>query len=76
MEIEELKLLEVKDRILVIKSDNLNANSLGEVRKKMFERGCLGVIAINTKSDISVLGLKELESIVKQIKERKQDEGQ
>lgn len=70
MQIEELKLLDIKDKLLVIRSSQLNANSIQSIRKSLFEKGCLGIISIPEGTDISVLGFEQLKSMVGQMEDR------
>lgn len=74
IEVEEIKALDIKDKILVIKSEDLNRHMVESFRKNLMEKGCLGIIGLTPEYDIESLGLEQLEAIVKQIKERQAHE--
>lgn len=74
MNVEDIKTLDVKDKLLIIKAEDIGPGFNETFRKSLMDKGCLGIIKIDPEYDIKSLGLKQLEDIVKQIKERKKHE--
>ncbi len=70
IEVEDIKTLEIKDKLLIIKSEDIDRHMVESFRKNLMEKGCLGIIAIASEDEIESLGLAQLEDIVAQIKER------
>ncbi len=71
IEVEDIKALDIKDKLLIIKSENnIDRHIVESFRKNLMEKGCLGIINIAPEFEIEALGLAQLEDIVAQIKER------
>lgn len=69
----DYKTLDVKDKILFIESDGMDRKDVEQAQKFVASQGGLGVVVVPVGTEVSVLGLTELENIVEHIKKARRD---
>ena len=69
-DIKDVEAIDVKDKIVILKTDDVEVSIVKEMRELMFEKGCLGIIVLPPDTVVETLGLSELEGLVSGIKAR------
>ena len=70
IDVEDIDYTKVKDKLLVITTDDISREQVRAFNEQVRARGGLGVVILPAGAVIESLGVKELELIVQNIKAR------
>lgn len=76
MDLKDLKGVDIKEKVLFIKTNNPQGVMSESLRKQLYKAGCWGVVCIPKDSEVESLGLDSLERMVNTLKEVHKKKGE